>query len=55
MERFSCGELARSDVGEPMASVVYFYTLTAGDFTATPKNVNTQVITLHADVSGLSR
>ena len=27
----------KNDVGEPVASDVYFYTLTAGDFTATHK------------------
>lgn len=27
----------RNEVGEPVASGVYFYTLTAGDFTATRK------------------
>ena len=33
----------KNEVGEPVASGVYFYTLTAGDFTATPKNAHTQV------------
>ncbi len=37
----SCNRAAyrdgRNELGEPVASVVYFYTLTAGDFTATRK------------------
>ena len=34
----------RNQIGEPVASGVYFYTLTAGDFTDYAQNVNTEVI-----------
>ena len=34
----------RNAVGEPVASGVYFYTLTAGDFSRNPQDVNTQIV-----------
>ena len=34
----------RNELGESVASSVYFYTLTAGDFTATRRSVNTEII-----------
>ena len=33
----------RNKVGEPVASGVYFYTLTADDFTATRENANNEI------------
>ena len=33
----------RNALGEPVASGVYFYTLTAGEFTATRKDVNREI------------
>ena len=34
----------RNEIGEPVASDVYFYTLTAGEFTATREDVDKEVI-----------
>ena len=42
----------RNAQGEPVASGLYFYTLKAGDFIATRKNVNTEIVFYDLMIAG---
>ena len=40
----------KNEVGESVASGIYFYTLTAGDFTATLEDADSEIISLHKEI-----